>query len=219
MKTYGKKNGFTTIELLTVVGILAILAGALLGAAKHVRSRAYERLAASTISVMITAIEQYHHDNKEFPFAAPQEIETEDLTIVFNLGDLELTIEDKTGRDQADVELVDVVNSTNKYTSIATLYFFLNRSPNSSKIIGAINNKFLTNKDRSGAVMTLRLDSNKVIPLVWVVDPWGNPFRYRYYAGDNFPVIMSAGPDGKFGSAQSDGDLSKTYDNISSADL
>ena len=224
MKTYGKKNGFTTVELLTVVAILAVLVGALLGAAKHVRTRAYERLAASTISVMTTAIEQYHNDNKEFPFVAAQEIETEYLPEVFNIIDLEVTIEYKTGLDPLDVELIEVVDTPDKYTSIATLYFFLNRSINSSKIIGAISGKFLANKDRSGAAMTLRLGS-KTVPLIWLVDPWGNPFRYRYVAGDNFPVIISAGPDGKFGSIEPtypidpDRDLSRTYDNISSADM
>lgn len=209
MKTYGKKNGFTLVELLTVVTILAVLAGMFLGAAKHVRTRAYERLAASTISVMVTATEQYHNDNKEFPFVADQEIETDDLLQVFNIVDLEETIEEKTGLDPADVELTNVVDLPDKYASVATLYFFLSRSTNSSKIISAISGKFLANKDKSGAAMILDLGS-KTVPLIWVVDPWKNPFRYRYFAEDNFPVIISAGPDGKF---------STTGDNISSADL
>jgi prepilin-type N-terminal cleavage/methylation domain-containing protein len=223
MKTYGKKNGFTAVELLTVVAILAVLVGMLLGAAKHVRTRAYERLAASTISVMVTAIEQYYNDNKEFPFVAAQEIETEYLAEVFGVDDLKTTIAYKMGLDPDDPDDIELIygNLANKYTSIATLYFFLDRSPNSSKIIGAISGKFLANTDKSGAAMTLGLGS-KIVPMIWVVDPWGNPFRYRCLAEDSFPVIMSAGPDGKFGSKQPAGpgrDISKTYDNISSADL
>jgi len=214
MKTYGKKNGFTTVELLTVVTILAVLAGMLLGAARHVRTRAYERLAASTISVMITAIEQYHNDNKEFPFVTEWLItQNPEVPFVFNdpggTRDLVDTIADKTGAGIVDLIGISSDDAQVMEASIETLYFFLNRSPNSSKIISAISGKFLTNKDASGDAIELTFGS-KTVPLVRVIDPWKNPFRYRYFAGDNFPVIISAGPDGKFDT---------TGDNISSADL
>lgn len=220
MKTYGKKNGFTTVELLTVIAILAILAGLFLGVAKNQRTRAHQRLAASTISVMVTAIEQFYIDNKEFPFIAEQQIGIDgDSTLLFTFNDpadtddLLDTIAKKTG-----VEVVKLIGITEddsrvREASIETLYFFLNRSPNSSKIIGAISSRFLTNKNGLDDEIELvfgSVSSYRTIPLIRVVDPWKNPFRYRYIAGNSFPVIVSAGPDGKF---------STTYDNISSADL
>jgi len=220
MKTYGKKNGFTTVELLTVVAILAILAGAILGAAKYVRTRAYERLAASTISVMVTAIEQYHNDNKEFPFITEWVItqDPEEPFVFYDPGgtrDLVDTIAAKTGVAFVQLTGISGEDAGLKEASIETLYFFLSRSPNSSKILGAVSGNFLTNKNGSNAEIKLNFGSNsefKTVPMIRVLDPWGNPFRYRYLAGNNFPVIISAGPDRKF---------SPPYDNdnISSADM
>jgi hypothetical protein len=34
-----------------------------------------------------------------------------------------------------------------------------------------------------------------------IYDPWGTPLDYRYEAGENFPELISAGPDRKFGNA------------------
>jgi type II secretory pathway pseudopilin PulG len=34
-----------------------------------------------------------------------------------------------------------------------------------------------------------------------ISDPWGMPLDYRYAPGDNFPELISAGPDRKFGTA------------------
>jgi type II secretion system protein G len=34
-----------------------------------------------------------------------------------------------------------------------------------------------------------------------ISDPWGMQLQYRYAPGDNFPELISAGPDRKFGTA------------------
>ena len=34
-----------------------------------------------------------------------------------------------------------------------------------------------------------------------IYDPWGTVLEYEYAAGDNFPRLLSAGPDKKFGTA------------------
>jgi hypothetical protein len=34
-----------------------------------------------------------------------------------------------------------------------------------------------------------------------IYDPWGTVLDYRYLAGDNFPELVSAGPDKIFGTA------------------
>jgi len=34
-----------------------------------------------------------------------------------------------------------------------------------------------------------------------ISDPWGRPLRYRYAPGDNFPELISAGPDIRYGTA------------------
>jgi hypothetical protein len=34
-----------------------------------------------------------------------------------------------------------------------------------------------------------------------IYDPWGTALDYRYTPGENFPLMVSAGPDKKFGTA------------------
>jgi type II secretory pathway pseudopilin PulG len=34
-----------------------------------------------------------------------------------------------------------------------------------------------------------------------IYDPWGTALEYRYIAGENFPLLISAGPDETFGTA------------------
>ena len=61
----------------------------------------------------------------------------------------------------------------------SALYKQLKQMPQSRKLLDAINESFMEQNS---------LDPN-------VIDPWEMVLDYRYTAGDNFPVIVSAGPD------------------------
>ena len=69
-KFYGQ-SGFTLSEVLIVVAILLILAGALVGFGKHLNQQAQASLCECTIGVLIAAIEQYHDWHEAFPVYDP----------------------------------------------------------------------------------------------------------------------------------------------------
>ncbi len=67
MKKSQSQSGFTLSEVLIVVAILLILAGALVGFGKHLKQQAQASLCECTIGVLIAAIEQYHDWHGVFP--------------------------------------------------------------------------------------------------------------------------------------------------------
>ncbi|MHC4172299.1 MAG: type II secretion system protein [Planctomycetota bacterium] len=69
------------------------------------------------------------------------------------------------------------------------LYKELGRIPDSRKVLDKISDSLMENK--YGAADTP--------PEIY--DPWGTVLDYRYVPGDNFPELISAGPDRIFGTA------------------
>ncbi|MBL7185960.1 MAG: type II secretion system protein [Phycisphaerae bacterium] len=73
------------------------------------------------------------------------------------------------------------------------LYNELNSVPDSRSILEKINNSLIENKyAAAGAPIAASPE---------IYDPWGTVLDYRYTPGENFPLIVSAGPDKKFGTA------------------
>jgi type II secretory pathway pseudopilin PulG len=198
MNVFRKKNGFSTVELLTVIAILIVLASALLKIAKGVRTQAEERLANGQIDIIVTALRQYYDDlvPPHFPFTADPIAPGDDPDLDFTYGqaELELTIERANGGDAVSFS----AGNDDEYASSEALFYFLDRSPNSSKIIAAMSNTLISNKDQSGIALEMTIGSGQPISLVRFIDPWGKSLRYTYVAGNAFPVIESAGVDGKF---------------------
>ncbi len=69
------------------------------------------------------------------------------------------------------------------------LYGQLDLIPESRKILGRITESLVKNE-----YGTIDTPSE-------IYDPWGMVIDYIYVAGDNFPVLVSAGPDKIFGTA------------------
>ena len=67
MKKCHSQLGFTLSEVLIVVAILLILAGAIVGFGKRLKQQARANLCECTIGVLIAAIEQYHDWHDAFP--------------------------------------------------------------------------------------------------------------------------------------------------------
>ena len=126
MKTRIYKHGLSLVEMLIVVGIIALLATMVIGIASHIDTQAKEKGVKSTFAVLEGALEEYKEFQGDFP------------------------------------------GHTSELYSI----------PGSRKILEKIG------------------DSQAAIS-----DPWGMPLDYRYAPGDNFPELVSAGPDRKFGTA------------------
>jgi len=73
------------------------------------------------------------------------------------------------------------------------LYNELNSVPDSRSILEKINRSLIENKYRAaGAPIAASPE---------IYDLWGTALDYRYTPGENFPLIVSAGPDKKFGTA------------------
>jgi len=187
MKVSGNISGMTLFELVLAVTILAILVSIVAGVGGYALLQAKIRLAESTISILVTALEQYHDFSGEFP------PECNDLTCLENTYLVGTFIGPGEPNDE--------------FHSSEVLYYYLNRVPDSSRIIGAITDSLTTHLDEneSDAEDDRKLEfkpdpvkREENFYLIRFIDPWGKSLRYEYQPGDNFPKITSAGPDGDF---------------------
>ena len=227
MKSYEQKTGFTLVEMVIVMAIIAFLAAMVVGIARRIDNQSKERLCENTFALLDAALERFsdygykykapdtYGDDKrdfylglDFPADCNGFTETELEEI---LGDLLGTESppDITGGDHNDLD----------YSGSEALYFFLSRVPTSRETLdkiyrpdkGTIVNALITDKDAEGKRLEINVDG-MVYPLLRIVDPWGKTLRYDYYDEDegfagggrerskrNFPVLISAGPDGIFG--------------------
>lgn len=181
MRYCAKTKGFSTVELLTVIAILAILASILLGVGKCLQTQAEEKLARGMIDVLVSALEQYYGDHDAFPVVPA-------------------------GYDQAALELdlggavVTAGTHLPEYCSSEALYYYLSNTPSSRQIIETLTDRLISSKDSAGVALQIDI-SGKVIDLIRFIDPWGNSIRYTYLTGGNFPLVVSAGPDGVLNTA------------------
>lgn len=71
MERHKYKTAVTLIEVLVVIALLAVLVTAGLGVSSYIQTQAREKLAESTISVLVTALGQYYEYWSEFPNPDP----------------------------------------------------------------------------------------------------------------------------------------------------
>jgi prepilin-type N-terminal cleavage/methylation domain-containing protein len=158
MKTRRYKHGLSLVEMLIVVGVVALLATMVIGIAGSLDSQSKEKGLKSTFALLEGALEEY----KEFQGAFP-------------------------------------VPPAGNYNSIAEraaayseyLYGELYSVPDSRKILDKISDSLIKHE----------VDSGVVPPVPEIYDPWETVLDYRYAPGDNFPELVSAGPDKIFGNA------------------
>ena len=205
------KTGLTLIEMLIVVGIIAILVSMVIGIAGRIDTQGKEQLAESTIAILTAALGQfrdygYNYDNSvvdysDFKFP----LDCNDFEKV----DLQTTLSDALGTNI----LIDASGHDRNYSGSEVLYFFLSRVPESRKTLDQIDSSLVTNKGSNKQPMSITVDTRSY-PLLRIIDSWGKTLQYSYYRNQyeplpssepeanerrNFPVIISAGPDGKFG--------------------
>ena len=73
------------------------------------------------------------------------------------------------------------------------LYGELNSVPDSRSILEKINDSLIENRYAAAGA--------PVAAIPEIYDPWGTALDYRYSPGENFPRMVSAGPDKTFGTA------------------
>lgn len=210
------KKGFTAVEVIVVVSIIAVILSMVIGVGRHIMEQARRRAAKSTIDIIVTAVEQYYDDNKNnMPFyttgiplydsdAATYLEHFKKSDFESELGGLILTV---IAGEHPDVFNGIVTNSDDADWSSEALYHFLDKSPNSRRILSALNESFVTSLDNTGTALEVEIadglhpDPDDTVNMLRFIDPWGNSFRYRYNSGDSFCIITSAGPDGDFATA------------------
>jgi prepilin-type N-terminal cleavage/methylation domain-containing protein len=222
VKRTAGQRGFTLIELLVVAAIIVVMASALVGVGRRMLTRAQEKLAGSTLEIVVTAIEQYHGELDRFPmeYLNSQRVS---VTSVFPQGPkVKLTdpfglieyLNDDLGLSRR-IPAQTVTIPPTGFTPIECdqiavsecLYYFLNQCLTSRRIVDTIADSQKTSLDpdrnpRQAQYEYTNSAGQKVkttITLIRLIDPWGTPLRYEYAPGTmSFPRITSAGPDRKF---------------------
>lgn len=228
MKSCKRKTGVTLVEMLIVVGIVALLATMVITTATRIDNQSREKLTESTIAILTAALGQfqdYGYQHKEDPsfYSGIAEMS-------FYLG-LEFPLDCNDFRHpNLEDEFEKVLNAKvlisnhNKepehleYSGSETLYFFLSRVPQCRKTLDKIDESLITNLNDDGALIEISIDNRPSEPLLRVIDPWGTTLRYDYYyeqlpplslmeiqimedSKRTFPLITSAGPDRIFNTA------------------
>jgi prepilin-type N-terminal cleavage/methylation domain-containing protein len=85
-------------------------------------------------------------------------------------------------------------NYANAAIHSESLYKELQSVPGAQKILEKIDASLIKNLYSAAGVPLAQTPPE-------IYDPWGTVLEYEYAAGDNFPRLLSAGPDKKFGTA------------------
>jgi prepilin-type N-terminal cleavage/methylation domain-containing protein len=219
------RHGLTLLEMLVVVGVIAVLAAAVIALTRRVDYQSKEKVLANTFAVLNSALRQFYDYGYQFP--SPYE----DLRFPpdcsgFHFSQLRTVLPQITG-----AVAVDISNHNDEaepdatkrdtylqYSGCEVMYFFLSQVPESRRILTGINPAFVTNKNMYGRDIQIQVGSRPPQPLPRVVDPWGTTLRYDYYVEHladgslaapkdfwpthrDFPVLVSAGPDKQFNTA------------------
>ena len=173
MNTRRYKYGLSLVEMLIVIGVVALLATMVISVASRIDNQAKEKALDNTFALLEGALEEYKDFTGEFPVA------------------------------------MNVDPNTNS----EILYGLLNEISVSRKILEKISGSQIQNKYSAVGVS---LDESS--PEIY--DPWGTVLNYLYNpVTDNFPQLISAGPDERFHSPGPDGQFGTADDVISGDDI
>ena len=213
MKSCEHKTGFTLVEMLIVVGIIALLTTIAVGIAAHVDNQGKKRLTENTLGLLNAALGQFHDYGYRYKGSSTSSTSEREFYLGltfpldcdgFNKAELENTLNEALGQ----TGIISGAHNDPNYSGSEAMYFFLTKVPESRKALDRIDRSLMTDTGSDGQPMTITVDTI-VYSLLRVIDPWGTPLRYDYYdewaptsdkmkSRRSFPLITSAGPDRLF---------------------
>lgn len=220
MRTRAYKSGFTLIEMLIVVAIVAILISMVVGITKRVDDQSKERLCRSTLAIISNALEQFRDFGYEYKDTARFAGIT--FPIDCNGFDDQTIFQDKLhsalySSNPPTVTIYGWAQHDLSFSGSEALYFVLSQVPDCRTTLDKIDKSLLTNKGIDKITdITITIQSatmTMTYPFTRIIDPWGITLRYDYYdkyviwpwpiidTKKAFPVITSAGPDRQFDTA------------------
>ncbi len=162
--------GFTLVEVLIVVAILAVVAAGLVGLSSYLQTQNNTVLTEKCLELLSTAVAEFYDITAHFP--------------IDDWGDI--------GADGS--RIAGASKSGDNPNSDELLYLQLSLLPQTRQIISKLPEKLLASP-LSEARVQLAHDLSANTPyLRSIVDPWGEPLHYD--ASGSFPRIWSSGPDG-----------------------
>ena len=188
--------GFTLVELLVVVAIVLIIVSGIVTVGGTVRTQGKIRNTESTIRLLESALTDYHNYKKSgFPGSCGEDFSFATLEIITGYGGnpVNHALGSPNWDGWGSLGVVDQNRLLAARSSIEILYFMLDTVPDCQKYLSRIAEDFKTNED--GDFLDV---NNDAVPLIEVNDAWQRPLRYKTISGEDFPELISAGPDGRF---------------------
>ena len=192
-----KEKGFTVVELLVVMVIIAFLAGLLLPAIRKSRSKALIDKARSEMANLASVMTMVKMDTGYYvelrSLACPRIDETNDgIYIDLSSGDADThseTVFAYYDRDSG-IDSTQYESQLSKYEVSSWDGPYITFQPKS------------TYQPDNGSVPLVsasgwRSDIERVIPYGTPIDPWGRTYLVAYNPSEKIMIIYSAGPNGK----------------------
>ena len=203
MRTRAYKSGFTLIEMLMVVAIIAILVLMVVGIAKRIDDQSKERLCRNTIALVGNALEQF----RDFGYEYKDTTDYAGLTFPLDCNDLATIYIEPILHDALYLSAPSTLPHINQtepihdlyFSGSEALYFILSQVPDCQATLNKIDKSLLTNKGTdkvTDIIITIPSSTTTTdLPFTRIVDPWGTTLRYDYYPEYADYIIAYPGGD------------------------
>ena len=187
MKPGSLKSGFTLIEMLMVVAIIAVLVSMVVGVTKRIDDQRKERLCQSTIVLLGNALEQfrdfgYEYKNNDYAgLTFPLDCNNYDIiTPSFPYPNVPDTLQD--ALYSAPLPTITISGGAHDatFSGSEALYFILSQVPDCRTTLDKIDKSLLTNNGTDGNPINITIGTLPVMPFTRIIDPWGKTLRYDY---------------------------------------
>jgi len=205
-----QRGGFTLVEILVVMAVIAIMLGMAVAVGNYVRTNAEIKNTKTTVAMLVTALREYERlqgaNAVEWP-GEPFALADQGGADPWLFSAVEQCIGSGGTGDQHEIasskwqEFNELVLEQQNMLlasrgSIEVLYWYLSQEPDCEAILSRLADEMVTNEDNDAVTV-----GGETTALLEVNDAWGRPIRYRTRGEGNFPVLTSAGVDGVFDNA------------------